>query len=193
MSIADETRHAFAVREHRDQPVNKVFSLVSDEVEMPGGAVVRRDYIRHVGAVGVVAVNERREVLLIEQYRHPVGRRLWELPAGLTDMPGEPPLDTARRELAEEADLRAEHWQPLIDLHPTPGSSNERIQLFLAQGISEIPHADRHEREDEEADLRVRWFALDAAIEEILARQITNAAAVAGILAAARLLGGVSR
>ena len=100
---------------------NKVFTLVSDQVVMPDGAVAQRDYMRHAGAVAAVALDDEGQVLLIRQYRHPVGAELWELPAGLTDVPGEALVDSARRELAEEADLTAGRWDLLIELHSSPG------------------------------------------------------------------------
>jgi ADP-ribose pyrophosphatase len=174
---------------------NKVFRLVSDEVAMPGGGTAVRDYLRHIGAVGVVVVEDtpdgaeeggEERVLLLRQYRHPVRQVMWELPAGLTDEPGEPPLDTARRELAEEADLTAATWYRLVELHTTPGCSDELIRLYLARDAAEVPEADRHHRTDEEAELTTEWVPLSKAVGMVLAGEITNAACVAGVLAAAR-------
>jgi ADP-ribose pyrophosphatase len=179
--------HDYTVLSSTERFANKVFRLVSDEVCMPGGGVATRDYLKHVGVVGVVALNERGEVLLVQQYRHPVGRRMWELPAGLVDVPGEPLVDAARRELAEEADVRAERWQPLIDLHTTPGCSDEVMRVFLARDLSPVPDGERHQRGDEEAEIVVRWVDLDAAIDEVLAGEITNGPCQVGLLTAARL------
>lgn len=179
--------HDYTVLSSTERFSNKVFRLVSDEVSMPGGGVATRDYLKHVGVVGVVALNKRDEVLLVQQYRHPVRRRMWELPAGLTDVPGEPLVDAARRELAEEADVRAESWQPLIDLHTTPGCSDETMRVFLARDLSPVPDGERHQRGDEEAEIVVRWVDLDAAIGEVLAGGITNGPCQVGLLAAARV------
>ena len=114
-----------------------MFSIVTDDVQMPGGAVASRDYMRHVGAVGVVALDDEDRVVLVRQYRHPVACDLWELPAGLIDVPGEPLDHAAARELAEEADLVAADWQLLVDVHTSPGCSNEVIRLFLARGLTD--------------------------------------------------------
>jgi 8-oxo-dGDP phosphatase len=170
---------------------NKLFRLVSDEVSMPDGGTARRDYLRHVGAVAVVALDfppgePTGRVLLIRQYRHPVGRPMWELPAGLTDDPAEPPVDAARRELAEEADVRAARWDLLAELHTTPGCSDELIRVYLARDTSEVAVADRHQRVAEEAGLSTSWMGLDDAVRMALAGEITNASCVAGVLAAAR-------
>jgi len=165
---------------------NKVFTLVSDQVVMPDGATAQRDYLRHVGAVAAVALDDEDQVLLIRQYRHPVGAELWELPAGLTDVPGESAVDSARRELAEEADLTAERWDVLLDLHPTPGCSSEHIRVYLARGVADVPEHEQHQREHEEAGLTRHWVPLPEAVRMVLAGEITNATAAAGILAAAR-------
>jgi 8-oxo-dGDP phosphatase len=163
-----------------------VFTVVTDRVEMPDGRVVARDYMEHVGAVGVVALADDGRVVLIRQYRPPLRTHLWELPAGLIDVDGEERADTASRELAEEADLRARRFDLLIDLHTSPGCSTERIRVFLARDLTPVPEADRHVRHDEEAGLLVRWFDLDEAVGMVFSGEITNAACVAGLLATVR-------
>ncbi|GAA3517512.1 NUDIX domain-containing protein [Actinocatenispora rupis] len=180
------TDAGYEVLAHREQPVNKVFRLVSDDVRMPDGAVATRDYLGHTGAVAAVCVDPDGRVLLLRQYRHPVGRTMWELPAGLTDEPGEKPVDAARRELAEEADLTADRWDLLLDLHTTPGCSDELIHVYLARDVAEVPAAERHQRVAEEAGLTTSWVPLDDAVRMVLAGEITNATCVAGVLAAAR-------
>ncbi|GAA0277669.1 NUDIX hydrolase [Cryptosporangium japonicum] len=162
----------------------RVIDVVTDEVTMPGGNTRLRDWIIHPGAVGVVALDSEDRVLLVRQYRHPVGRELWELPAGLLDVEGEPAVVSAARELAEEADLRAGRFDTLVDLLTTPGASNEAIRLYLAREISGVPEAERYTRFDEEAGMTTAWFALDEAVDMVLAGQIENAAAAAGVLAA---------
>jgi ADP-ribose pyrophosphatase len=178
--------HVYEVRSREECFRGPVFSVVSDEVAMPGGRVARRDYVRHVGAVGVVALDERERVVLIRQYRHPLGRPIWELPAGLIDVEGEDLPAAALRELHEEADLLAERLDVLVDMHTSPGFTDEVIRVFLARGLSEVPMAQRHERRDEEADMQLVWFDLDEAVSMVLAGEITNAACVAGLLAVAR-------
>ncbi|WP_184847211.1 NUDIX domain-containing protein [Allocatelliglobosispora scoriae] len=165
-----------------------MFHIVTDEVEMSDGAVLARDYMVHVGAVGVVALDDEDRVVLVRQYRHPVRQFLWELPAGLIDVAGEGLAEAALRELTEEADLIAESVIHLIDIHPTPGCSNERIRLFLARSLTEVPVEEQHERHGEEIDIEVRRVPLAQAVQMIFRGEITNGAAVAGILAAANLV-----
>lgn len=172
-----------ASEEHFHSPV---FTVVTDQVAMPDGAVVSRNYLRHVGAVGVVALGADGRVVLVRQYRVPLRTHLWELPAGLADVDGETPAAVAVRELAEEADLWAGRLDLLVDMHTSPGCSNERIRLYLARDLTPVAKADRHERKHEEAGIQVRWFDLDEAVGMVLAGEITNAACVAGLLAAAR-------
>ncbi len=163
-----------------------VFSVFSDEVELPDGTVVRRDWTHSTGAVIIAAVDERDRIVLVHQYRQPVGRMLWELPAGILDVPGERPVEAAARELAEEADLLAVHWNLLLEMHPSPGFTDDFFRVFLARGLSRVPAADRHTRREEEAHLTVRRFGLDRAVRMVQRGEITNSGAVAGILAAAR-------
>ncbi|MBM2623755.1 NUDIX hydrolase [Actinoplanes sp. LDG1-06] len=153
---------------------------------MSSGGTAHRDLVRNKGAVGVVALDEVGRVVLIRQYRHAVGQRLWELPAGLRDVTGEALELTAARELAEEADLRAAQYHLLIDLYTSPGFADETIRIFLARDLTAVPDESRYERTDEEADLEVAWIDLDEAVAMVFRGEITNAAAVGGLLAAAR-------
>lgn len=179
--------HDYAVRSRHVDFTGPVFTVVTDDVEMPDGGHADRDFMIHVGAVGVVALDDDDRVMLVHQYRHPVGTFLWELPAGLIDVHGEPLDRAAARELAEEADLTADHWQLITDIHTTPGASNEVIRLFLARGLHDVPPDDRYHREHEEADLTARRVPLGDAVRMVLGGEITNAAAAVGVLAAARL------
>jgi 8-oxo-dGDP phosphatase len=163
-----------------------IFSVYTDKVTMSGGGVAERDVTANKGAVGVVAVDDVDRVVLIKQYRHPIGRNLWELPAGLRDVGGEDPVAAAARELAEEADLRAGRFDLLVDLHTSPGFSDETFRMFLARDLSPVPDAERYTRTDEEADIEVAWFDLQEAVAMVFRGEITNAATVAGLLAAAR-------
>jgi 8-oxo-dGDP phosphatase len=154
-----------------------------DTVVQPDGSRAEREVAEHADSVAVVAVDDRQRVLLIRQYRHPAGQYLWELPAGLCDKPGEPPLDAAQRELAEEAQLRAAAWRTLVDLRPSPGISTEVCRVYQAEQLHAEEQADSGP--DEESELRSRWVPLPEAVSEVLTGRITNGLAVAGLLAAA--------
>lgn len=168
-----------------------VWDVVRDTVDLGDAGVVRREYVRHTGAVGVLALDDEDRVVFVRQYRHPVGMELWELPAGLLDVDGESPLVAAQRELAEEADLRAERWDVLIDWFNSPGGMNEALRLYLARDVSPVPEHERHVREAEEHGMPVRWVPLDQARDDVLAGRVHNPSAVVGVLAAhaARELG----
>jgi 8-oxo-dGTP pyrophosphatase MutT (NUDIX family) len=167
-----------------------IFSVVSDEVTMPGGGSARRDYTRTLGAAAVVAVDDDDRVVLVRQYRHAIRAYTWEIPAGLCDVRGESGVATAQRELAEEADLVADTWHLLVEVHPSPGISDELTRVFLARGLGPVVDTDRHVREHEEADLTLRWVDLDEAVAMVLRSEITNGANACGILAAARVRDG---
>ena len=173
--------HDFATLSSETVYVGKIFALRADEVAMPGGGSARREVVEHYGAVAVVALDEDGNLVLVYQYRHPIGRRLWELPAGLLDMGDEPAHVTAARELEEEAGLAAAHWQTLIDVDSTPGFSDESVRIFLATGLTEIGRPEGHH---EEADMQVGRFPLAEAVQMVFRGEIVNALAVAGILAA---------
>jgi ADP-ribose pyrophosphatase len=162
-----------------------VWDVRSDTVRYGNGEIVRQ-YIDHPGASAIVAVDEDDRVLLIQQYRHPIRHRDWEIPAGLLDVPGESPLETARRELAEEVDLVAAEWRPLVSLFPTPGGSDEVVHVFLARGLTAVGHA--HAREAEEADIRIEWVPLADAVTGVLEGRLRNGILATSLLAAAETL-----
>jgi 8-oxo-dGTP pyrophosphatase MutT (NUDIX family) len=176
---------SYPVEERTERFAGKVIRVRTDVVGMPGGSTAARDVVEHPGAVGVVALDPSGRVLLVRQYRHPVGRALWELPAGLLDEPGEPASAAAARELAEEAHLTAGRWDVLVDALTSPGMTDEAIRVFLARGLGE-PAGERHRGEHEEAELELRWLPLNEAAELALAGGLENAMAVIGVLAAAR-------
>lgn len=159
----------------------KVISLRRDELSMPGDTTAWRDVVEHPGAVAVVALDEAGSVVVVRQYRHPVRRELDELPAGLLDKEGEPALQTARRELAEEAGLAAEQWHVLVDLLTSPGMSDEASRVFLARGLREV---DREVQEHEEAEMTSERVSLAHLVEGVLAGRYENSLLVAGVLAA---------
>lgn len=168
-----------------DHFVGRIWSVASDEVLLPGGHVAVRDIVVHPGAVGVAALDDDGRILLIRQFRHPVGGYLLELPAGLRDVPGEHPLRTAQRELAEEAGLEAAQWDVLVDFFNSPGGSTEAFRCYLARDITPIPGGRPHTGEAEEADLPQVWVGLDTAVDAVLAGDLHNPTTVAGVLAAA--------
>ena len=180
--VSDEA--PYTIRSAVPQYHGRVVTLRLDTIEMPDGSQALREVVEHPGAVGVVALDDEGRVVLVNQYRHPIGRRLDELPAGLLDVAGEPALAAAQRELAEEAGLAASQWDVLLDLHTSPGFSAEVIRLFLARGLCPAV-AEGFVAEHEELSLTSFRQPLDECVRRVLAGEITNAAAVAGILAAA--------
>lgn len=164
----------------------RIWDVVSDSFQLnDDGDALTRDYIDHPGAVAVLPMNDDGEILLIKQYRHPVGMALWEIPAGLLDVEGEDFVAGAARELAEEADLVAAEWNVLADFFNSPGSSSEAIRIYLARGLSDVPGHELHVRTDEEAEIELHWLPLDAAVTAVLEGRLHNPSAVVGILAAA--------
>jgi len=162
-----------------------VVSVRRDLVRMPDGDEVGREAIEHPGAVGILAMDEAGQVLLIRQYRHPVGRQLWEIPAGLRDVAGEPPLATAKRELLEEAGRLAADWQVLADFFTSPGITSERLRVYLARGLTSVPDAERqYVPNHEEAHLTIEWAPLDVVVSRILAGNLHNGVMMIGVLAA---------
>jgi ADP-ribose pyrophosphatase len=147
-----------------------------------GGDEIERDYVDHTGAVAVLARDADGRVLLINQYRHPIRSRDWELPAGLLDVVGEDPLAAAQRELAEEADLVAEQWSELLMFATSPGGSDETIRVYEARGLSAAPEA--FARTEEEAELVLRWVPLAEAVEAALAGRLHNSILLVAVLAA---------
>ncbi|HZR49095.1 MAG TPA: NUDIX hydrolase [Streptosporangiaceae bacterium] len=163
---------------------SRLVTVRSDKVRMPDNTYAERDVVIHPGAVAVLALDDAGRILMIRQYRHPVGRMLWEIPAGLRDVPGEDPWLTAQRELAEEASYRARDWRVLTDFFTSPGFSTERLRVFLARGLEEIPEQERtYVLKEEEARLERAWLPLREAVSMVLAGDLHNGVAAMGILA----------
>ena len=164
-----------------------VWDVRRDTVDLGEAGKVTREYLDHPGAVAVVALRAvagRDQLLLIQQYRHPVGAFEWEVPAGLLDVAGEPPWEAAARELNEEADLIARRWDVLIDHLGSPGGSSEALRIFLARDLAGVDHTDLFSREGEERGISAGWVDLDDAHDAVLRGQLHNPSAVIGILTA---------
>ncbi|WP_210505162.1 NUDIX hydrolase [Naasia sp. SYSU D00057] len=178
--LRDE-HYAAEVTERSTVFEGKIWDVVRETFDY-NGEPITREYVDHTGAVAILAIDDQERVLLIRQYRHPIRSRDWEIPAGLLDDEGEEPLDAAKRELAEEADIAAEKWNVLADYVNSPGGSNEAVRVYLARGITDV---DAFERTAEEADIEVRWVSLDEALQGVLSRDLQNPSTVIGVLAAA--------
>ena len=178
--------HEYRVLDSETVFEGHVFSLHRDTVAMPGGGDSVRDVVRHPGAVTVVALDDDDRVVLLRQYRHPVGRYLWELPAGLRDADGEPPLETAKRELAEEARLAAGRWSLLTTHFSSPGFSDEMVLAYLAEDLSDVDRPEGFVVEHEELDMTLERVPLADAVQRVFDGDIRNASTVIGLLAAAQ-------
>lgn len=154
----------------------------TDKVVMPDGTTASRDYQVHPGSAAVLALDDAGRVIVLRQYRHPVRHRLWEIPAGLLDVPGENPLHAAQRELYEEAHVKADDWRVLTDVYSSPGGSDEAVRIFLARGISAVD-GERYEASDEEADMELARVPLDELVRRVLAGDLHNNCLAVAVLA----------
>jgi len=155
-----------------------------DTVRLPDGRAAVREYIEHPGAVTILPILDSGALLMERQYRYPVGRELYELPAGKID-PGEATVETARRELLEETGYVAREWRRLTTFHPVVGYSTERIELWLARGLEH-----RGRALDEGEFLETFPVTLPAALEWVRSGRITDAKTIIGVFWAERLAGG---
>ena len=181
MTTIKDTAEEWEIRASETPFVGNKTSVRSDEVVMPDGSVARRDYQVHPGSVAVLALDHEGRVLVLRQYRHPVRQKLWEIPAGLLDVPGENPLHAAQRELYEEAHVKAEDWRVLTDVYTTPGGCDEAVRVFLARDLSEA-EGQRFEVEDEEADMELARVPLQDLVRGVLGGDLHNNCLVVGVL-----------
>ena len=158
-----------------------------DEVAMPDGGTAEREVVEHDNAVGVVALDPDRRVVLLRHYRHAVGERQLEIPAGKLDVAGEAPIDAAHRELLEEVGLDAAFLTPLIHFYNSAGWSDEATTIYFTDDVRPGSPED-FTAEHEESDLEVVHLELDDALERIDSGEIRDAKTVIGVLLAARKL-----
>jgi ADP-ribose pyrophosphatase len=161
-----------------------IWDVVEEAVDLGEAGEVTRQFVHHPGAVAIAALDDQDRICLVQQYRHPVRRLEWEIPAGLLDVEGEPPHACAARELREEADLTARSWSVLVDYLSSPGGLDEALRIFLARDLSEVPGDERHQRDGEELGMPRRWVPLEEAREAVLAGRVQNATTVIAVLAA---------
>jgi 8-oxo-dGTP pyrophosphatase MutT (NUDIX family) len=172
------------VLEARTVYAGMIWDVVRERVDLGEAGPVEREFVRHPGAVSVVALDGHDRIALVQQYRHPVRVLEWELPAGLLDVGGEPPWLAAARELHEEADLAAGRWDVLAEYFSSPGGMDEALRVYLARDLSPVPEDERHQREHEEHGMPLRWIELDEALGAVLAGRLHNPSTVIGVLAA---------
>jgi len=152
----------------------RLFSVSEEHAVDPGGFEIQRCIVHHRGSAVMLAVDDRKRILMVRQYRLPARRYLWELPAGSMDE-GETPLQTAKRELTEETGYRAKQWTKLATFYPSPGFLDEKMTIFLAAGLTE---GTAEPMEDER--IETRWFTAKGIEEAIRAGKILDAKTMIG-------------
>ncbi|MHC1563659.1 NUDIX domain-containing protein [Actinomycetospora sp. C-140] len=180
--------HDFAVVSSETIYEGPIFALRRDDVRMPGGRIAGREKVEHFGAVAVAALDEEDRLVMIYQYRPALGRRLWEMPAGLLDDPAEDPVVAAQRELVEEVGIEADRWATLVDIAGCPGFADESVRVFLARGLRSVERP--ASGDDEEADLVIRRVPLDDLVAGAMSGALVNGPCVAGVFAAAAVRDG---
>ena len=179
-----DTPMAWTVESTETLATGQIVSLVQDQVRTPDGKTIAREYLKHPGAVGVIALDDHERVALVRQYRHPVRHRLIEPPAGLLDVDGEDYLLAVQRELAEEVGLGAGTWHVLVDLFTTPGIIGEALRIYLARDLNAADAPEGFLAEGEEAHMDIVWAPLDDLVEAVLDGRVHNPSLVTGVLAA---------
>lgn len=179
-----DTELSWPVTASQELARGRIGSFVEEDVTAPDGASLTREYLRHPGAVAVIAMDAEQRVALVRQYRHPVRSRLVEPPAGLLDVDGEHAVESARRELAEEVGLAADRWHVLVDLFTTPGIVSEAIRIYLARDLRLVDAPDGFLRAGEEAEMDCVWASLDDLVDAVFAGDLHSPSLVSGVLAA---------
>jgi ADP-ribose pyrophosphatase len=155
----------------------RLFRVTEDEaVDARTGFEITRSVVRHAGSAVMMAVDERKRILLVRQYRLPAEAALWELPAGRLD-PGEKPLEAARRELAEETGYHARSWKKLVSFWVSPGYVEEKMTIFLATDLTE---GTATPMDDER--IEARWFTRQEVAAMIDSGKIADAKTMVGFL-----------
>ena len=173
----------FHVTGERSEWTGSRISVAVLDVEGPGGERYSREMVHHPGAVGVVPRHEDGAITLVRQYRAALDADVWEIPAGLRDVAGEPTDITASRELVEEAGLQAGHLEHLVTFHNSPGFSDEAVVVYLATDLTDVP-VDRQSPEEEHMTLA--RVSLAEALAMVDDGRITDAKTVIALLALAR-------
>lgn len=173
------------VLDRQVKATGRVQDFVEDRVLTPSGEQIVRQWVEHPGAVAVMAMDDQGRLAVVHQYRHPVGYRLVEPPAGILDHAGESGVSAARRELAEEARLAASDWRTLVDIFTSPGGLQESIRIFLARDLSPTERPDGFVVDGEEADMCLYWLPLEHLVELIYLGEVQSPTMVAGTLALA--------
>lgn len=183
MRLPDE-KMAWPVKAQQELGVGRVSTFINETLETPDGEQVHRQYLTHPGAVAIVPWDQDQDLIaVLRQYRHPVRSELLEIPAGLLDLPDEPWLLAAERELAEEVELAADRWDVLVDICTSPGSSAESLRIYLARDLRATSRPDGFELAGEEAHMTWDWVPRTELVSAVLAGQCQSPTLVAGVLA----------
>lgn len=161
----------------------RIIELWQEQVTLPNGSRMELEIVHHPGGAAVVALDDHQRVCLLRQYRHVVGGYIYELPAGKIDNK-EPPIETARRELAEEAGMQAGDWTPLGKMYSSPGIFDEVIHLYLARDLTPVPV----EHEEHEV-IEIQWIPFEEVLERAASGNIDDAKSIAALFRAASLIG----
>lgn len=172
----EHDKPAVRVLTHRRVYDGKILALELDEIQEEGGVKALREVVRHRGSVAALPVDGEGRLVLVRQYRHPVGRAMWEVPAGILEK-GESPEQAVRREVEEEVGRRAGHLERWAVFHPTPGFCDEVLHLFRATQLQEAPV-----NRDEDEVLEVKWYTLDEARALLRAGEVKDAKTIIALL-----------
>ena len=161
----------------------RLLRIFNDTVRLPNGDTATREYIKHIGAVCIIAINDHNEVIIEKQFRYPFDSVITELPAGKLDSSAEAPLDAAKREFREETGYIADSWTALGEYYPTVAYSDEVIYLFLAKGL----HMDKQDLDSDEF-LTVKTVPFSTLLDAVMQGKIPDGKTQATVLKAARYL-----